>query len=303
MIGSRLKDKVATGLQTLSPKEFYLAFSFLVLIIALHTYGLIAAVFKSSGLEILVSPIILWLLIFIELALCLSAYGFAIRRPLGLLTSMISLLAVGIMYLGWYLYSRQIVQTLMRKPFYRLHPEAVATDPLGFAGAAWWNFTVLVTAVIFLAWEVKMLAPKASPSRRFRLEPAFTYGAIALVLVSGVAYQAVRNNIHHENLVRSPAGSLSLISPDNGGSISPEISFSWEGHPNSTGYALIISDVEKPEEPVVEKRGLTETSYKLSEEEFSRLLPGREYQWEIVGDTASGRQLFSPIRTFKVPSR
>src|SRR5436309_13875187 len=128
MSDSRLKDKVAAGLQALSPKEFYLAFGLLVLIIALHTYGLITAVFKPLELEILVSPTILWLLIFIELALLLSAYGFAIRRPLGLLTSMISLLAVGIMYLGWYLYSRQIVQALMRKPFYRLHPEAVATD-------------------------------------------------------------------------------------------------------------------------------------------------------------------------------
>ena len=74
-----------------------------------------------------------------------------------------------------------------------------------------------------------------------------------------------------------------------------------EGHASED---TLHSDVTSPaEEPVVEKRGLTETSYKLSEEEFSRLLPGREYQWEIVGDTASGRQLFSPIRTFKVPSR
>jgi hypothetical protein len=149
------------------PKDYYFALTVAVLATLLHTYALVAELTAVKGSVTLVSPAVLLFFVVIELSLAANVVGLWLRRAAGGVISVIALLGVGAGYALWYVYSRQVLDLLLSKPFYQSHPETIPPHPFGLLGATWVNQGVLLMAGVLLIWTAKTLRAmmKAAPSQ------------------------------------------------------------------------------------------------------------------------------------------
>lgn len=168
MVCKRIGGTMANSLRTVGQKDFCFAKLFAILTVAFHTSGLVhrQIQYLHSELEILTSQEIFWLLTIIGLMLLIAALALWSRKLMGLIVSLVSLVAVGGGYLAWYLISRQDLSLQASKPFYKQHPEAMTQHLFGFVEAKWWDLVVLTMIVVLFLWEVKTLFIVLSLSRR-----------------------------------------------------------------------------------------------------------------------------------------
>jgi hypothetical protein len=137
--------------------DFYFAFGFAALALALQTLALAGEFTRASQSRVLVAPTIPYIFLMIEACLVVNLFGLWLRKSAGLSISLVGLAGVGGMYLLWHAYSRQVLALLSSKPFYQLHPEAASAYRLDLIGATWLNVTVLVMAGVLFVWELKAL--------------------------------------------------------------------------------------------------------------------------------------------------
>lgn len=124
------------------------------------------------------------------------------------------------------------------------------------------------------------------------------WAAVIVVVVSSIAFLIYKSSNSPGHLRGTPDSPIQLVSPKNGEALSEPYTFRWEPVKEASEYSLIIKDVERPEAPVIQARHLTEPVYVLKENDVTKLRPGRQYQWEIVGITSSGKTIHSSIRIF-----
>lgn len=137
-------------------KDFYCAAGAATLATALHTYWLFVDLTKPlEELEILRSPFLPRLLLFMWLCLLVSTVALWTRRLGGLLISMIGLAAVLAGYLFWYINTSQFSKLMPVDSLYHEYPRT-----LGMLGASWWNVVVLVLASLLFIWEAKTFVGK-----------------------------------------------------------------------------------------------------------------------------------------------
>jgi hypothetical protein len=132
-MSNEISGTLANSLRCRIPaKDFYCAAATATLTTALHTYWLAIEVAKPVGeLEILRSPFIPRLLLFVWLCLLVSTVALWTRRLGGLLVSMVGLIGVLGGYLLWYINTSQLLKLLMMDSFYQEHPEAIPLRTLG----------------------------------------------------------------------------------------------------------------------------------------------------------------------------
>jgi hypothetical protein len=156
-----LNQRAADGFHADQPKDFYFALGLAALLVLLHTYAYFTELAGgSAGVGTLNSPTIPYLYLLIDLGLLFNVFGLWLRKPAGILISIVSLSSVGVGYIVWYVYSRQILDLLLSKPFnqiYHLYPEAVPLHPFGLIGATWLNLFVLLMSGVLFIWELKTL--------------------------------------------------------------------------------------------------------------------------------------------------
>lgn len=139
------------------PKDFYFTLGIAALAALLHTQALLAELTAVRAPMTLVSPAVLIFFAVIEVGLVANVFGLWLRSAAGAVASAAALLGVGAGYALWYLYSKQLLDLLLSKPFYQTHPEAVPPHPFGLLGATWVNQAVLLLACILLVWTAKTL--------------------------------------------------------------------------------------------------------------------------------------------------
>ncbi len=110
---------------------------------------------KSPGID--GSPGISWLLLAIALFLFINIIGIGFRDGLGIMISMFSLMAAGVVYFWWFVTGKSYRQLYAGNPFYQSHPEAMLPQPLGLVEAVWWNVVVLVLVLILFIWETRII--------------------------------------------------------------------------------------------------------------------------------------------------
>lgn len=153
-----LSERLTCRLHGISPGDAYFAISVAALAAILHCCGVVAEryrVLHSHYMEVHMSSTIPILLLVIGIALFLNLIGLWSRKAVGLLVSMLSLTAVGVGYLLWYIYSEQALNALATKSFPEPPPAAIPSHPYNLVGAAWWNITVLALAALLFCWELK----------------------------------------------------------------------------------------------------------------------------------------------------
>ncbi len=139
------------------PGDFHVALGVAILAVVLHTYAQVSEFAKASELRTLNSPTIPYIFLIIEIGLLVNVVGLWVRKTAGMLVSMAALVGVGIGYVVWYAYSRQILELLFSKSFYHSYPEALPPHPLGLIGASWLNLVVLVISLVLFIWELKTI--------------------------------------------------------------------------------------------------------------------------------------------------
>jgi hypothetical protein len=151
------RTAAATGLDALPRHDLYVARLFAMLTASLHAAGLVArqSRYLNSDVAVLASQTVFWVLAFIGVALLAAALSLWSRKVKGLAASMSALLAAGVGYLIWYLFSWQDLAVQASNPFYERHPEAMIRHTLGFIEAKWWDFIVLTMVVMLFLWETK----------------------------------------------------------------------------------------------------------------------------------------------------
>jgi prolipoprotein diacylglyceryltransferase len=139
------------------PGDFHFALGVALLAAVLNTYALALEFAEAGEFRTLNSPTIPYIFLVIELGLLVNVAGLWVRKTAGMLVSMAALVSVGVGYVVWYAYSRQILELLLSKSFYHSYPEALPPHPLGLIGASWLNLVVLVISVVLFIWELKTI--------------------------------------------------------------------------------------------------------------------------------------------------
>jgi hypothetical protein len=149
------RDKI----QAVPRKDFYFAGVFATLTLAIHVLGLLRRQvhYLYSGLEILASQTIFWLLSLMGLALLVAVIALWYRKLAGLIASLVSLLIVGAGYFTWYWISRHDLALQSSNPFYGEHPEAMTQHLFGFVEARWWDVIICTMVAVLFLWELKTL--------------------------------------------------------------------------------------------------------------------------------------------------
>ena len=109
--------------------------------------------------------------------------------------------------------------------------------------------------------------------------------------------------VNEQEETRSASNNLQLIFPENGAVFTSSVAFRWKPYAGAASYSLIIADIERPDEPVIVRDGLTDTSYRLTDDDLAKLHSGKKYQWEVEGSTESNLTINSSIRTFEIATK
>lgn len=157
MIEARRYNRSLGGVSSQPARDFNFALGFAVLTLLLHSYTQVVELTRISELSTLTSQTIPWVFIVIEIGLLINVIGLWLRRAGGIWLSIAALSSVGVVYVVWYVYSRQILKLLLAQPFYRLHAEAVPPHTFGLISATWMNIVVIVMSGVLFVWEAKTL--------------------------------------------------------------------------------------------------------------------------------------------------
>jgi hypothetical protein len=166
MVKAGTPERAASRRHEHHPKDFYFAFGFASLAALLHTYAQLTQFTMADDSEILTSSTIPYLFLLIELGLVVNLFGLWLRKAASMLISIIALSGVFVGYIAWYVYSRQILDRLLSKPFYHVYSGSVVPYPFGLLGATWLNLVVLVMSAILFVWAVKTLRSMSAPKFR-----------------------------------------------------------------------------------------------------------------------------------------
>jgi hypothetical protein len=162
MAEAKLHKRLAGHLSDQHAKEGYLIIGFAVLTVSLHFYLQVAEVKRTAGFNIVNSQTIPYIYMVITLGLLINVIGLSLRNAAGLWLSLMALTGVGVAYVVWYIYSRQILELLLAQPFYHSYPEAIPSHNFGLISATWLNLAVLVMSGILLICEIKTLRSMAA---------------------------------------------------------------------------------------------------------------------------------------------
>jgi hypothetical protein len=157
LVASRKTSRHILGF--VSKLQFKLILAFAVLVLAIHFLGTLLKLnsVSQSGVPILSSATVSWLLVAMVVLLTGNLIGISFRTHFGVWVSILSLAATGVVYFLWFALTRSDRELYQRDPFYRLHPEAMISHPLGLVEARWWNCVVLAMVAILLTWEITLL--------------------------------------------------------------------------------------------------------------------------------------------------
>jgi hypothetical protein len=144
-------------------------------------------------------------------------------------------------------------------------------------------------------WEDKSI--------RFLSGPRIAAAALVLVGVLSAAIYFWGARGVDTVQTRSPGSEIRLVSPHNEQELAQPYVFRWEPHENAVRYEIVIKDMERLDESIVQAGNLQEPVYQLTDSELLELEPGHMYQWEVLAITNSGATVSSSIRAFKAPSR
>jgi hypothetical protein len=147
------------------PKDYNFTLAFAALAALLHTYALVAELTALRRSVTLASPSILLLFAVVELGLVANMFGLWLRRAAGVVVSLVGLASVGVSYALWYVYSKQVLELLLSKPFYQSHAETIPPHPFGLLGATWVNQAVLLMSCVLFIWTAKTLRSMTKASR------------------------------------------------------------------------------------------------------------------------------------------
>jgi hypothetical protein len=168
---SGLSKQITEGLRALPSRDINLAISIAILTAILNVlwvgwnqHNEVATYQRAlaSGAEIQRSLFFPMILIRISVALVISAASLWFRNAIGLCVSALSLLWVGIEYIGWYNWSWHIKEGAGIKEFPSITPHIA-----NLYGATGWNMVVLLIAVALFVWEVKTFASIVASPYRF----------------------------------------------------------------------------------------------------------------------------------------
>lgn len=139
--------------------QFRLTFALaaLAMVFQVGGLGLKLHAISQSNLPILRIPSVSWLLLAITVLLLVNLVGICFRDRLGMLLSILSLLAIFLTYTSWFLITTADRQRYQQDPFYRTYPEAEIPHPLGLVEARWWSVVVLAIVVAIFALNIKVV--------------------------------------------------------------------------------------------------------------------------------------------------
>lgn len=108
---------------------------------------------QSGPFLVLTSPFLPRLYLFLIIAFLVAAVGLLKRSRASMFISIFGLIGVKLGYLGWYLYTKHILDSLSADTVYG--PKDLPPVLFKLGDARWWHLLILVGAAILLAWELK----------------------------------------------------------------------------------------------------------------------------------------------------
>lgn len=111
----------------------------------------------ATKLGVLTSPFFAELQAFFIVAFLVSLGGLLIRRRVGLMISVVGLVAVFLSYIVWRGFTIRQLRLTTDDPFFTAHPEFVPRHTLGLAGAHWWDFVVFGGCLFLFVWALSVL--------------------------------------------------------------------------------------------------------------------------------------------------
>jgi hypothetical protein len=160
-------------------------------------------------------------------------------------------------------------------------------------------------------WELERVATGAlaregvaQPTRRgFRPGYRLLLGTAAALVLAGVALLVPWDRTGDRDTLRSQPTAVRSLNPlEPAGAIRPgePPTFRWTAAPGATAYELVVAEASTGE--TVLRARVMDTEHRLSEQEASRLLPGREYRWLVRAERGRGRSQTGPAAAFSVSS-
>lgn len=147
------------------PNDYNFTITLAALAALLHTYALVAEWTMLNRYGMLTSPNIFLLFTVIEFGLVANVVGLWLRRAAGVVVALVALASVGVGYAIWYVYSSQVLELLLSKPFYQSHAETIPPHPFGLLGATWVNQAVLLMSCVLFIWTARTLRFMLKASR------------------------------------------------------------------------------------------------------------------------------------------
>jgi hypothetical protein len=122
-----------------------------------HIYRLTLLVQATlSAAPFLAVTTLIWLEVFLLFSFLVGSC-LALRTRIGILCSMVGLGGVLLGYVGWFSFTHKELKIFCQNPFYLEHPELVPQHSFGLLGGGWWDILLVISCVILLVWEIKLL--------------------------------------------------------------------------------------------------------------------------------------------------
>lgn len=141
------------------------------------------------------------------------------------------------------------------------------------------------------------------PFWRGMLRLPYMAAAAALIIAVTLGISLYEKDDHHPNfgnIGTSPyrSGEVHLISP-NGNLREVPDQLSWEAVPGATSYSVQITGIDI-DHTVVWSGQTTQSSVSFTPEMKSRIHPGKELDWKVIAQDATGKQIASGESNFRV---
>jgi hypothetical protein len=111
----------------------------------------------AAKLGVLTSPFFAELQVYFIVAFLVSSAGLLTHRRVGVVISVLGLVAVFLGYLAWRVFTIRQLGLTTDDPYFSAHPEFVPAHTLGLVGAHWWDFVILAGCLTLFVWQLTLL--------------------------------------------------------------------------------------------------------------------------------------------------
>lgn len=138
--------------------------------------------------------------------------------------------------------------------------------------------------------------PERSRAGITRWAPAF---GMALIVVVGLSYLLVQDNIDPGAVYRGAGAAVELVRPIGARVRATDLVFEWRADQQPGPFRLRVIDLAAPEKPLIDRQNAS-SGYRPTDEERQRFTSGVTYRWFVEFRSASGGVETSPAGRFEI---